>query len=58
MLQVAGPLPEGTPVHNPDNALLLYVILLIIAFMFSARWQAVRDALTGVGRIAQNQANQ
>jgi hypothetical protein len=35
--------------RNPDTALLLYVMLVIVGFMFGQRWQGVRDAITTAG---------
>ena len=38
--------------QNPDNALLLYVMIVIVGFMFGKRWQGVRDAITTAGKAA------
>jgi hypothetical protein len=35
--------------NNPDNALPLYIILIIVGFMFGGRWAAVRNAIATAG---------
>jgi len=39
--------------QNPDNALWLYIVLLVVGFMFGKRWQGVRDALAAAGQAGQ-----
>jgi hypothetical protein len=42
--------------HNPDNALVLYTILVVLAFMLSKRFGAVRGVLTGAGATVKAKA--
>jgi len=42
-----------TSLSNPDNALTLYTLIVVVGFLFSDRWKAVRDVLTGQGKSGQ-----
>ena len=35
---------------NPDNALPLYIILVIVGFAFGKRWAGVRAAIANAGK--------
>jgi hypothetical protein len=39
--------------QDPDTALFLYVVLVLVGFLFGKRWQGVRDAITTAGTAAQ-----
>jgi hypothetical protein len=41
---------------NPDNALPLYIVLVILGFMLGKRWAGVRSTLTGAGAVAQSKS--
>jgi hypothetical protein len=41
-------------VHNPDNALVLYTVLVVMTFMLSKRFGAVRQVLQAGGGTVKN----
>jgi hypothetical protein len=42
--------------RNPDTALPLYIMLIIVGFMFGGRWAGVRAAIATAGNTAQTKA--
>jgi hypothetical protein len=39
--------------RNPDTAVWLYAILVVVGFAMGKRWQPVRDAIAKAGSAAQ-----
>jgi hypothetical protein len=44
-------------VHNPDNAIVLYAVLVLMAFAFSKRFRVVRDVLVSGGTTVKAKAH-
>jgi len=40
--------------NNPGNALLLYVLVVVSAFLLSPRWAGVRSILQQAGTVVQS----
>jgi len=42
--------------RNPDTALTLYVVLILVGFAFGKRWQRVREAIATAGTLAKTKS--